>query len=147
MATANQPASQKILAMLRGCDESDIVGLDKEIAQAESQVGFLKRLRAAVGVGLKMAKNAPGDESSGPPIESKAVQPAVTEATKPVMRQKIVQILKSHGKRRCDLIQQEIGVDRDAALELLAHKWFCGVQGGFTLTSEGYVEANRLEGK
>ena len=122
MAIANQPASQKILSLFRGCDESDIVDLDQEIVQAESQVDFLKRLRAAVGVGLKMAKSTPGDESGGPPIESKAVQPkiaaaAVTEATKPVMRQKIV------------------------------HKWFCGVQGGFTLTSEGHVEANRLEGK
>jgi hypothetical protein len=57
--------------------------------------------------------------------------------------------LAACGFKRWDHIARDLLVTGDAVKELLAHKWFekSNNVGGYKLSSDGHVEANRLAGK
>lgn len=164
MAMLKKTVAQKTIALILAYGPKEIAELDAEIAavkrkleaevaKARRELDRLTRLRDIVAfpksVAAAGAAKTPTVENDDDVDDVPQITTVVNEADKPALRRKIVTLLKEFGVRRNDSIASEIEVSKEVVLDLLAHVWFTKANnvGGFTLTAEGHIEANRLAGK
>lgn len=162
MAMLKKTVAQKTIALILAYGPKEIAELDAEIAavkrkleaevaKARSELDRLTRLRDIVAFPKPVAAKTPTvkAENDDDVDDVPQITTVVNEADKPALRRKIVTLLKEFGVRRNDSIAREIEVSKEVVLDLLAHVWFTKANnvGGFTLTAEGHIEANRLAGK
>lgn len=144
---ANNSISKKLMDVISRFSKTDI---DAEIRKTQAELKRLTALRellygredGSVTVG---GSDDVGDEDDDE-IEPTAV---ISPQDKEVLRRKVVTLLKGYGQKRYDILAQNIEVTKDVMKDLLNHPWFSTANsvGGYMLTGDGHVEANRIAGR